>query len=300
MSQGISSLVRLSNVFDTTDNHTNDFCDKPGILKDTNAVVTDVFHLSDIHIHTGLHRINEYVEVFQTTIDKIKSKMKDPSSSLIVVTGDIHHRKLHFDEVTNHLFFALFEDLLALCDVVVIGGNHDFITTRTNQRESLGPLLVRCKGKYNVHFLRDSGEYIYQNIVFGVSSLYDGKFIPANQLKTTNKVKIALFHGLLNGCKTDHITLDYDCKISDFNGYDYVMLGDWHDQMYVEPHAAYAGSLIQQDFGEPLHRHGFLHWKIVEGTSKFVRVKNNYGYITCVFDKNKICLLYTSDAADEN
>ena len=103
-----------------------------------------------------------------------------------------------------------------------------------------------------------------------------------------NKPIVALYHGTINGSINDtgYIIEDHNQhstrfrKISDFDGYDMVLLGDIHKHQYLKPHIAYPGSLIQQNFGENLKEHGVLVWDILTKKSNFFPIQNNYGFIT--------------------
>jgi len=116
------------------------------------------------------------------------------------------------------------------------------------------------------------------------------QFIRANEIDG-NTTKIVLFHGALNNAVNDqgfhleneNITLDI------FSGFDYGFFGDIHTFQYLDDSKrfAYAGSLIQQNFGESL-QHGFIEWDIKNSTSKFHRVKNDWGYHTIDVENGQI------------
>jgi DNA repair exonuclease SbcCD ATPase subunit len=69
-----------------------------------------------------------------------------------------------------------------------------------------------------------------------------------------------------------------------FDGYDLALLGDIHKrQELISPKGCkcvYAGSLVQQNFGETLDKHGFLVWDLDTLTYEEVDIKNDYGYYT--------------------
>ncbi len=67
----------------------------------------------------------------------------------------------------------------------------------------------------------------------------------------------------------------------DFDGYDRVLLGDIHKFQYMnhQKTIAYAGSLIQQSFGETIENHGFLKWDLENNQSRHIEVPNDYGYL---------------------
>jgi len=104
------------------------------------------------------------------------------------------------------------------------------------------------------------------------------------KMKHKNKYKIALYHGPVHGAKTDvgYRMNNTELVAEDFAGYDYVMLGDIHMYQYMnkEKTIAYAGSLIQQSYGESLNNHGFLKWDLRDGDSELIKIKNDYGYCT--------------------
>ncbi len=77
-----------------------------------------------------------------------------------------------------------------------------------------------------------------------------------------------------------------------FDGFDLALLGDIHKrQEMISPKGCkvvYAGSLIQQNFGETLDRHGFLVWDLDTMTYEEVNIDNDYGYYTMDIDNGKV------------
>jgi DNA repair exonuclease SbcCD nuclease subunit len=73
-----------------------------------------------------------------------------------------------------------------------------------------------------------------------------------------------------------------------FDGYHLALLGDIHKrQEMISPSGCkvvYAGSLVQQNFGETLDKHGFLVWDLDTMTYEEVDIKNDYGYYTLDVD----------------
>ena len=69
-----------------------------------------------------------------------------------------------------------------------------------------------------------------------------------------------------------------------FDGYDLALLGDIHKrQELISPKGCkcvYAGSLVQQNFGETLDKYGFLVWDLETLTYEEVDIQNDYGYYT--------------------
>lgn len=241
-----------------------------------------IFHISDIHIRP-LKRHTEYQEVFNNLYDFLEKKT---GKNIIAITGDIIHEKDNLKPETIVLCRSFIKKLSEYGTVIIITGNHDMLENNTNRLDTLTAIFDDLDN--NVHYLVKSGAYQFGNIIFSVSSLVDKKFIKRNQLVNTNSLPIAsLYHGTISGCVNDFGYVIEDSnqsssrfrKISDFDGYDMVLLGDIHKHQYLKPHIAYPGSLIQQNFGENLKEHGVLIWDIISKKSTFVPIKNRYGFV---------------------
>jgi len=116
-----------------------------------------------------------------------------------------------------------------------------------------------------------------------------------------------LFTECAKHCKTILIAGNHDCNMNNsdrldvltpivealnlpnfhsdmFDGYDLALLGDIHKrQELISPKGCkcvYAGSLVQQNFGETLDKHGFLVWDLETLTYEEVDIQNDYGYYT--------------------
>jgi len=255
----------------------------------SNKVINQIFHLSDIHI-CALKRHHEYQEVFNRLYIEI-NKLKN-NNSAIVITGDLLHEKDNLKPETFLFAQKFLLDLEKICDTVILmPGNHDMIENNPDRIDSLTP-IVRGTG---VYYLLYSGAYKFGNIIFGVSSLRDKKDVKRSDIPNfKNCIYIALFHGMVDGCKTDtgwvcnmnHSTRGK--KISYFNGYDYVLLGDIHRMQFFGKRIAYAGSLIQQNKGENIEGHGMIVWDLKNDTSKFVPIHNDYGFVDVYAKENKM------------
>ncbi len=247
--------------------------------------VKKIYHMADIHIRLNSDRHQEYREVFNKVYTEIK---KDPTNSIIVLCGDILHSKNELSPECVDLTIEFIKNLANITDLIMIMGNHDGNLSNKTKLDSLSPLVKEIKSKYNLHYLLNSGIYIYNNLVFGVSSLYDDQFITAKDITIKNKTKIALYHGAVNNCQTDvGVRLNSELTIEAFQGYDYTLLGDIHRFQYMNPEKTicYPSSLIQQNYGESLNNHGIVLWDLEKKTSKLINIQNNYGY--CCLNVNK-------------
>jgi DNA repair exonuclease SbcCD nuclease subunit len=247
-------------------------------------IITTIYHLADIHIRT-LDRHQEYREVFDN-LAKFLDTEDNLIGSVCVICGDIFHNKDKLVSETILLFDYFIEMLTSRLPVFIIAGNHDAF----NHSDRLDTItgIVDIKKCNNLYFLKTSGSYRYYNIDFVVSSIIDGKFIHANEVDTvTGITKISLYHGPVCNSRLDNGVVfsgDSTIKISDFNGYDYVLLGDIHKRQSLANNIMYSGSLIQQNFKEEID-HGLVKWDLKNASAFLVNIPNDYAYIT-VSDKD--------------
>ena len=245
-------------------------------------IYNKIYHISDIHIRP-LKRHNEYNEVFNNLYSFLEKDIS--GNNIIAITGDIFHEKDLLKPETIVICRNFIKKCSTYGTVIIITGNHDMLENNPDRLDNLTAVFDDLP----IHYLVDSGSYIFGNIIVVVSSLVDKKFIKKTQvINIKNKPVVALYHGTINGSMNDtgYIIEDHNQhstrfrKISDFDGYDMVLLGDIHKHQYLKPHIAYPGSLIQQNFGENLKEHGVLVWDILTKKSNFYPIQNNYGFIT--------------------
>lgn len=143
-----------------------------------------------------------------------------------------------------HLFLDTLSDILP---TIIIAGNHDANLSNENRLDSLTP-IVNLINKENLIYYRDTGWYKYDNLNFWVSSVFDER-LPEEYPKEGKK--ILLYHGCVNNVKVNNIEVSSRYFIKDFKKFDYVLLGDIHktEQLSEKPLTAYAGSLMQLNFG---------------------------------------------------
>jgi len=123
--------------------------------------------------------------------------------------------------------------------------------------------------------------------------------------------RIALFHGSVGGAKLQNGTeVDerHNYPLTWINGYDLILLGDIHVQQihraklqpgneftcrdekdvyttgkynldYESVPWGYAGSLVQQNFGEALWGHGYVEWDLAQNTATTYHVRNTSGLV---------------------
>ena len=249
-----------------------------------------IYHIADVHIR-NVKRHKEYRQVFEKMFVEIRKRGTE--DAIIYLAGDIAHAKLEMSpELINEISW-LFKECAKTCPTILITGNHDCNMNNMDRMDVLSPIVDALELE-NFYYLKDTQVYSIGGIDFSVFSILDNKdnWITADKL-FANK-KIALFHGPVDNSLTDigyvvssrHFTTDI------FDGFDLALLGDIHKrQEMISPKGCkvvYAGSLIQQNFGETLDRHGFLVWDLDTMTYEEVNIDNDYGYYTMDIDNGKV------------
>ena len=252
--------------------------------------VKRIYHIADVHIR-NVKRHNEYRQVFEKMFEEIRKRGTE--DSIIYLAGDIAHAKLELSPELVREISWLFTECAKHCETILIAGNHDCNMNNSDRLDVLTP-IVEALNLDNFHYLKDTQVYSMGGIDFSVFSIFDKRdnWITADKL-FGNK-KIALFHGPLDTSTTDvgyvvssrHFTPDI------FDGFDLALLGDIHKrQEIISPMGCkivYAGSLVQQNFGESLDKHGFLVWDVDTLTYEEVDIQNEYGYYTMTVDNGVV------------
>ena len=240
--------------------------------------IDKILHVADIHIR-NFKRHKEYRQVFRKLYKDAKQLPKD---SLIYVAGDIVHTKTDISPELVELTSEFFRKLADIRPTIVITGNHDANLNNSSRLDALSPIIDNLNHP-NLHYLKDSGIYRVCNIDFIVMSVFDDPKDFPDARKATG-IKIGLHHGPVHNSVTDigYVVNNESLKQSVFTGCDLVMLGDIHKRQYLNENktVAYAGSLIQQNFGETFENHGYIIWDMKTRKAEFVDIINDYGYYT--------------------
>jgi len=238
-----------------------------------------VLHVADIHIR-NYQRHKEYRKVFRQLYKEVD---KLPKNSIVYVGGDIVHSKT---DISPELIDVTCEFLKNLADrrhTIVITGNHDANLNNSSRLDSLSP-MIESLNHPKLHYLKDSAIHEIADTHFVVFSIFDDPktFIKSNSFEADTKV--ALFHGALDMSYTDagYKVESDDLKVSMFDGYDMVMLGDIHKRQFYNKSETIlqVGSLIQQNFGEAFDKHGCAIWDIDKRKASFVDFENVHGFYT--------------------
>jgi DNA repair exonuclease SbcCD ATPase subunit len=241
--------------------------------------VEKIYHLADLHIR-NLKRHKEYREVFQKFLDNVDRD--NIENSIIYLAGDIAHAKTEMSpELVREISWFLTE-CANRKETFLITGNHDCNLNNNYRLDVLTPIVENLDNE-RIHYLRDTGVYNFGNLTFVVYSILDKQENWPKAELVEGENKICLFHGPVNLAQTDiGYTVSSNSFTTDmFEGFDMVMLGDIHKRQTLgTPTIAYAGSMIQQNHGESLEKHGYLLWDVESRTFEEFDIENDYGFYT--------------------
>lgn len=245
-----------------------------------------IVHTADIHIRTfRMH--DEYREVFNTFFKDIKKNIEGYKRDevRIVIVGDLVHQKIVISNEQLILGTWFLRELEKIAPVIIIAGNHDLLENNKDRMDSITP-MVQFLPDQNINFFKESKCYLDDNIVWCVYSIFEENKKPnieAARLEFgDDKTYIGLFHVPLMNVKTDiGYEINHGAELDIFEGCDMVMLGDIHARQFFNHKGikiAYPSSLIQQNFGENVTKHGFLIWNVETKTFTEHDVENNYPF----------------------
>ena len=242
----------------------------------SDGIIDKLIHISDIHIRLYQRR-EEYEYVFQQLYQKLQSY--DPKeNNLIVLTGDILHSKIELSPECCAMTCDFFTNLVKYFPVIMIAGNHDALLNNLDRMDSISSIIYNRKID-GLHYLKHTGKYKYGNVDFYVDSLLDNdQLIISND---SENIKVGLYHGSIRGWMNNFgfVSPTGEKELDEFNGLDYLLLGDIHKHQYMNPTSAYAGSLISQNFGESDLDHGYLEWDLNTKKQTFYRLENPYRHL---------------------
>lgn len=217
-----------------------------------------ISHISDTHIR-NLKYHEEYSHVFKQIYDSLKQEQPD----YIVHTGDLAHTKTQLSPEYFEMASKFLKNLADIAPTIMILGNHDGNLKNGDRQDAVTP-VVEALNHPSLTLLKNSGEYSPEpGLCFNVLSVFDRDNWrkPSNN----NNINIALYHGAIKGCLVgSDYALDHgEDDVSIFQDFDYAMLGDIHglQSLDLEGKVMYAGSTVQQNFGESELK-GYLLWNI--------------------------------------
>jgi DNA repair exonuclease SbcCD nuclease subunit len=250
-------------------------------------MIKKIIHIADIHIRTiQLHSL--YQKQFNLFLDKLANHLEDwkeqvnPDEIRIVIAGDIAHQKINISNEQLILTAWFLSELTKYGKVIIIPGNHDFLENNTQRLDSISP-VVDLLNNNKISYYKNCGVYSDENINWVVYSLYQHNNRPQFE-KDENMFYVGLFHGPIQGLSTDvGFTFEDAYDRLNFVGLDLLLCGDIHKRQTFElpegGKAIMVGSLIQQNFGETIKRHGYGIYDVIEDTYNFVDLENDQPFM---------------------
>jgi DNA repair exonuclease SbcCD nuclease subunit len=249
-------------------------------------MIKKIVHIADIHIRTfRLHE--EYREVFITFLNQLKEILATQNLSRdevrIAVVGDLVHQKIVISNEQLMLGTWFLKELEKIAPVIIVAGNHDLLENNKDRVDSITP-MVWYLNESNINYFKESKCYLDNDVVWCVYSIFEGNTRPdiegARKQFGDDKTYVGLFHAPMVNAKTDlGYKFEYGAEPSLFEGCDFVLLGDIHKRqgfIHKDIKMVYPGSLVQQDFGENISKHGFLVWDVLGKTFDEYDVENKH------------------------
>jgi len=261
------------------------------VLKNKYHVET-IIHMSDILLKQTSDDVNEYKTVF----DRLYSMLTKYSKPILIIVGNMLFHKCQYTEHTLGLLFEFIDRVSGILPTFFIPGRNDVSVTVGGKRDALFPLLSRYNTNQNVHYLRKTGFYLFNNLLLCLSSNYDGLFLTkddltygqgifaGNGISLKEVLKIGLYSGLVNssGLKFSNVVHGRDAK--DFSSlYDITLLGGYARYTVLSNRVVYPGNLIQQSYLEPYGAQGIVKWDVKMVKHDFVPIRNDYGFVSLFY-----------------
>jgi DNA repair exonuclease SbcCD nuclease subunit len=234
-------------------------------------MINKLVHFSDLHI-----RLFKDHDLYRSILEGALNQWRELGPDRIVFTGDLVHSKNQMTPELIEMVSWLLLECSKIAKTIIILGNHDTNLNNEDRLDSITPIVKTLQNK-NIFYYKDRGVYADENISWCVYSQLQGNIPP--DLNNVIGIKIGLFHGPIQGMKTD---LGFDFgeeayNIEKFDGLDVVLCGDIHKRQefkFKTGKGYMIGSLIQQNIGESIGRHGYGIYDVETKEYKYVDLFN--------------------------
>lgn len=253
-----------------------------------------IVHISDLH-----WRCLKYHRDYRVVFDDLYKKIEELKPDLVINTGDTVHQKTNLSPELVEMVSWMHREIAKRSELDEILGNHDLNLMNSDRQDAITP-IVQSINDPNIRLHKNSGlawsrEFDCGKINLWIFGIGDQENYPRPEdwAKYPDDINIGLFHGSVLNCVTDSNwrMTHTEREIGLFEGLDYVLMGDIHKQQFMDSdrRIGYAGSLIQQNFGEDVEK-GFLVWDI-ESKKKHdvfpVYLKGSRPFITIDLNEDK-------------
>jgi len=234
-------------------------------------MIRKIVHFSDLHI-----RLFKDHELYRQILNDMFNQFREIKPDRILFTGDLVHSKNQMTpELIEFVAWTLTE-CSKIAKTILIIGNHDFLESNMTRLDAITPIIDSLSNE-NIVYYKNRGVYDDENIQWVVFSLMEHNLPPI--IEKSDKIKIGLFHGPVQGLTTDiGYKFDSGFESDKFDGCDLVLCGDIHKrQVFNIPggkKAYMVGSTVQQNYGETLSKHGFGIYDVEKDNYEFVDIFN--------------------------
>jgi DNA repair exonuclease SbcCD nuclease subunit len=213
-------------------------------------MIKKLVHFSDLHI-----KLYKDHQQYRDILTNCFSEWYELKPDRIVFTGDLVHSKNQMTPELINMVTWVLSNCSKICPTIVLIGNHDFLENNLDRVDALSPIIDTMDHNERPNFT-----------------------------PSTDKLNIGLFHGPIQGLVTDMgFAFDDGYNTNEFRGCDLVLAGDIHKhQILGIPNGKKAymvGSLIQQNFGENVRKHGYGVYYVEEDRYDFIEVENLSPYL---------------------
>jgi DNA repair exonuclease SbcCD nuclease subunit len=197
-------------------------------------MIKRLVHFSDLHI-----RLFKDHDLYRSILTNAFSEWAALKPDRIVFTGDLVHSKNQMTPELIEFVAWTLSECSKIAKTIVIIGNHDFLENNMSRLDALTPIIESLNDP-NIVYLKDRGVYEDDNVMWVVYSLMSHNIPP--EIPNTSLKKIGLFHGPINGLKTDlgYSFGDESFDSKNFDGLEIVLCGDIHKRQTI-----YTESIIE-------------------------------------------------------
>jgi predicted phosphodiesterase len=266
-------------------------------------MIKTLVHFSDLHI-----RLFKDHELYREILNNMLEQFRTIKPDRIVFTGDLVHSKNQMTPELVEFVAWILTECSKISKTILIIGNHDFLENNMERLDSLTP-IINSLNNPNICYYKDRGVYEDENVNWCVYSLTQHNIPP--EIPQNSKVNIGLFHGPINGLKTDlgYSFGEESFDSGKFNGLQITLCGDIHKRQIIYTESTIeideellddyvkkgwekvsidvgktkikkqipiiqVGSTIQQNYGETISKHGFGIYSLESDKYSFVDLEN--------------------------
>lgn len=235
-------------------------------------MIKTIVHFSDLHI-----RLYKDHDLYRKILTDMLDKFREIKPDRIVFTGDLLHSKTQLTPEAIEMSSWVLTECAKISKIIIIPGNHDANLKNDERLDSITPIVDNLN-KPNIVYYKNRGVYEDDNVSWCVYSQFQGNVPP--EIETAVGFKIGLFHDPVAGLTTD-LGFDFGTHAYDtekFKGLDLVLCGDIHKRAVFNipngKRGVMIGSLIAQNFGESITKHGFGIYDLETDEYSFVDLHN--------------------------